>query len=68
LYADGTLFGVPLVLTSGSAITSTNVLTVGTHVITATYSGGTNYLTSVGVLTGGQVVDPVRLYLPLISR
>ena len=68
LYADGSLLGASITLSSGSATLVTNTLTVGTHVITATYSGATNYLTSVGTLTGGQIVDPVRLYLPSISR
>jgi hypothetical protein len=65
LYADGALFGAPIVLSSGSATLVTNTLTVGTHVITATYSGAVNYAISAGTLTGGQVVDPVRLYLPV---
>jgi hypothetical protein len=68
LYADGALFGAPIALSSGSATLVTNTLTVGTHVITATYSGAVNYAISNGTLTGGQVVDPVRLYLPIIKR
>jgi hypothetical protein len=68
LFVDGALFGVPLTLSSGNAITSTTVLTVGTHTITATYSGATDYVTGAGLLAGGQVVVPVRVYLPVISR
>jgi hypothetical protein len=68
LYADGALLSDPIALSSGSATLVTSTLTVGTHVITATYSGAANYVTSTGILTGGQVVDPVRLYLPVISR
>jgi len=68
LYADGSLFGASITLSSGSATLVTNTLTVGTHVITATYSGATNYLPASATLLGGQVVDPVLLYLPLISR
>jgi hypothetical protein len=68
LYADGVQFGTPLTLSAGSATLVTNTLMVGTHVITGTYSGALNYVASSGILPGGQVVDPVRIFLPLIAR
>jgi len=68
LYADGALFDGPLALTSGSATWITNTLTVGTHIITATYSGAPNYTISTGILIDGQVIEPIRLYLPVIWR
>ncbi|HSD85314.1 MAG TPA: Ig-like domain repeat protein, partial [Anaerolineae bacterium] len=68
LYADGALLGAPIALSSGSATLITNTLAVGTHAITATYSGAVNYVVSLGTLAGGQVVDPARLYLPVLSR
>ena len=68
LYADGALFAGPIALSSGSATWVTHTLTVGTHIITATYSGAGNYTGSTGTLAGGQVVEPIRLYLPVIWR
>jgi uncharacterized repeat protein (TIGR01451 family) len=68
LYADGTPFGLPLALTSGSAALITHTLSLGTHAITATYSGTANYAVSLGSLAGGQIVEPLRLYLPLILK
>ena len=44
-------------LSSGTATCATSALTVGTRTITAEYSGDTNYNTSTGTLTGGQVVN-----------
>jgi hypothetical protein len=66
LYADGALFGQPLALSGGNATLITNTLAIGTHVITATYGGAVNYTASNNTLTGGQVVEPYRLYLPVI--
>lgn len=68
LYTDGALFGNPLTMSSGSATWVTNTLTAGTHIITTTYSGAANYATSNGILAGGQVVEPIRLFLPIIWR
>ena len=54
---DGTIFGTPVSLSGGSATSvATNTLTFGSHVITAIYSGDTNYTTSTGTLSGGQIV------------
>ncbi len=39
---DGTAVGSPLTLAGGQAIFSTSTLSIGTHTITATYSGDTN--------------------------
>jgi hypothetical protein len=68
LYADGALFDGPIALTSDSATWITNTLTVGTHIFTATYSGAANYTSSTGTLIDGQVIEPIRLYLPVIWR
>ncbi len=58
---DGTAFGSPVTLASGSATSgTTSAMTVGTHTITAVYSGATNYAASTGTLSGGQVVNPVQ--------
>ncbi|HXI24418.1 MAG TPA: Ig-like domain repeat protein [Pyrinomonadaceae bacterium] len=42
---------------SGVATCQVSSLTAGTHTITADYSGDTNFLTSTGTLSGGQVVN-----------
>jgi autotransporter-associated beta strand protein/parallel beta-helix repeat protein/VCBS repeat-containing protein len=59
---DGTNFGVPAILNGGIATIQDSALGVGTHSITATYSGDSNFSTSSGTLNGGQVVvGPVSL-------
>jgi hypothetical protein len=59
-------------LSSGQATCMTSSLTVGTHIITAAYSGDTGFNTSTGTLAGGQVVTSAdtskKIYLPLITR
>lgn len=54
-------------LSSGKATCVTSTLSLGTHAITADYSGNTNFITSTGTLAGGQAVNKL-LYLPLIRR
>ena len=50
--------GAPVALNAGGvAQFTTSALTVGTHTITAEYSGDANFLTSTGTLAGGQVVQ-----------
>src|SRR5207249_4056920 len=59
---DGNNVGAPIAVQSaGGAITatfSTGTLTVGTHIITASYSGASNFAGSSGVLAGGEGVSP----------
>ena len=56
---DGTNFGSPVTVTSGSATSgSTITLTAGSHTIKAIYSGTTNFVGSTGSLT--QTVNPVQ--------
>ena len=55
---DGTNTGSPVSLnSSGVATFSTSSLSGGTHVITAAYSGDTNFAASDATLAGGQVVN-----------
>jgi len=54
---DGSAFGSPVTLAFGSASSaSIATLAVGTHTVTAVYSGDTNNPGSTGTLSGGQVV------------
>jgi hypothetical protein len=56
---NGANLGGPIALNaSGRAQLTTSALTVGTHTITADYSGDANFLLSTGTLPGGQVVRP----------
>jgi Bacterial Ig-like domain (group 3) len=55
---DGSAFGSPVTLVSGSATSgSISTLTVGTHTATAVYSAAAGYAGSTGTLSGGQVVS-----------
>ena len=56
----GVNIGSPVVLNgSGIATLTTSALAVGTHAITAEYSGSDTFATSSGTLAGGQVVRPL---------
>jgi len=66
-YADGAHFAGPATLTGGKATASTGSLPVGTHVITATYSGDVNYAGSSGQLTPNQVVNKIATATSLAS-
>src|SRR5262249_22220377 len=46
---------------SGVAGLSTSALAAGTHTITADYSGDTNFSTSTGTLSGGQIVNQAMI-------
>ncbi len=55
---DGTNFGSPVTLSGGSATSgNTSTLTEGTHSVTATYSGDSNFQGATAALSGGQVVQ-----------
>jgi large repetitive protein len=57
-FADGATLGVPVTVSSGSAATSTSALSIGTHPITATYSGDANYYGSASNVVNQVVNDP----------
>ena len=55
---DGSAFGSAVTLASGTATSgSISTLAQGTHTVTAVYSGGTNFATGSGTLSGGQGVS-----------
>ena len=53
---DGINYGSPGYVERRRATTTDSALSVGTHTITATYSGDTNFSGSNGTLSGGQTV------------
>ena len=58
-FKDGTTTLSTVMLSGGMASLSTSALTAGSHPITATYAGDSNFAGSTGPLTGGpQVVSP----------
>ena len=57
---DGSNYGAAVSLSGGSATIADAALSGGTHTITASYSGDTNFSTSSGTLSGGQTVGTAR--------
>jgi hypothetical protein len=55
---DDKNFGSPVSVTSAIARSAPTFFFVGTHKITASYSGDANFTGSNGILAGGQVVNP----------
>ena len=68
--ADGVPFASAVAIdpVTGLATASTSTLALGTHVITVTYSGDTNYTTSTGTLSGGQVVSATATGITLVAN
>jgi hypothetical protein len=64
IFKDGTTELATVSMSGGTASYTTNALTVGTHEITALYSGDTKFLSSVGTLSQ-KVNDPT---LAIVSR
>ncbi|MBI5031535.1 MAG: Ig-like domain repeat protein, partial [Chloroflexi bacterium] len=57
-FKDGsTNLGSPVALSGGNAILITSTLSIGTHIITAVYSGNANFITSTGTLSPNQSVN-----------
>ena len=54
---DGSTFGAPAAISAGTATITDSALSIGTHTITASYSGDSNFATSSGTLSGGQTVN-----------
>ncbi len=67
-FEDGsTSLGTGSLNSSGLATFATNTLALGTHAITASYSGDTNFSTSSATLSGGLVVTPTSTMLIVTS-
>jgi kumamolisin len=65
---DGSAFGSPVTLVSGTASSgSISTLAVGSHTVTAVYSGDSNYAGSTGTLAGGQTVNSASAGMSLTS-
>ncbi|MFY9676129.1 MAG: Ig-like domain-containing protein, partial [Terriglobales bacterium] len=56
-YVDGGLFDTETLVSGTATSISTSTLSVGTHTVTAMYSGDANNSGSTGILSGGQVVN-----------
>jgi hypothetical protein len=64
---DGSNFGSPIPLSSGFASVTTSVLSVGTHTVSAIYSGSSAFAASSGSLAGGQTVNQDGTATALVS-
>ena len=62
---DGSSTGSPVTLSAGTASYSTSSLAVGTHTVTATYSGNTSNAGSSGTLSPSQVVNAAAQGVPV---
>ena len=68
-FKDGaTTLGTGTLNGSGQATFSTSSLSVATHTITAEYGGDSNFNTSSGALSGGQVVNPASTTTSVTSN
>jgi len=57
---DGANFGSAVLVSNGTATSAAiSTLSVGTHTVTAIYSGDANFATSTGTLSGGQKVHGI---------
>jgi hypothetical protein len=56
-YVDSVLFDTETLVSGMATSISTSTLAVGTHTVTATYSGDSNNSGNTGTLNGGQVVQ-----------
>lgn len=68
-YADGASLGTSTLNGSGVANYATSALSVGAHVITATYTGNAKFDVSTSNTVSQTVIEwPFALYLPLITK
>lgn len=66
-FKDGAATLGTTALASGIATLNIATLSAGSHAITATYNGDTNYTSSNGTLTGGQTVNASNVVVMLLS-
>jgi hypothetical protein len=66
-FIDGSDASGPVTLSGGSATFSTAGLTIGTHSISVTYNGDTNFNSSSGILSGGQTVNMANSTTTVVS-
>ena len=64
---DGNPFDTETLVSGSAASVSISNLAVGTHTVTATYSGDTNNTGSTGTLAGGQVVSSANAGVSIAS-
>ncbi|MFN8458297.1 MAG: YDG domain-containing protein [Anaerolineae bacterium] len=71
-YADNLALGSAVTLSSGTVTISTTTLSAGTHAITATYSGNSNFNTNTSASLEQTVAaaadDTRKTYLPVVLR
>jgi 6-phosphogluconolactonase (cycloisomerase 2 family) len=56
-FVDSSLFDTETIVSGAATSVSISTLTMGTHTVTTTYSGDSNFTSSTGTLSGGQVVN-----------
>ena len=67
-YVDGGLFDTETLMSGVATSINTSTLAVGTHTVTATYSGDANNTGGTGTLSGGQVVNTASAGISVGSR
>ena len=65
-FVDSSLFDTETLVSGAATSVSISTLTMGTHTVTTTYSGDSNFTSSTGTLSAGQVVNDASSNLNVV--